>query len=149
MADPGGQAAQPRWLYRFDNYKRAFGLLREAMEIIESRPLTQLEKEGVIQRFEYSWELAWKLIKDYLEHEGVVLDKITPAAVLRAGFEARVISNGDVWMQALDARNKMAHSYNFKQFETVIAQIRTSYFALFDELHLSMMENALKYRTIT
>ena len=70
MADPP-KPAKPRWLYRFDNYKRAFGLLREAMELIETRPLTQLEREGVIQRFEYTWELAWKLIQDYLEREGV------------------------------------------------------------------------------
>jgi nucleotidyltransferase substrate binding protein (TIGR01987 family) len=144
MADPKSEATKPRWLYRFDNYKRAFGLLREAMEILETRPLTQLEKEGVIQRFEFTWELAWKLITDYLEHEGVVLDKITPASVLRAAFEAKIITKGDVWMLALDARNKMAHSYNFKQFEIVIDQIRLSYFNLFDELHLSMMDNALK-----
>jgi nucleotidyltransferase substrate binding protein (TIGR01987 family) len=143
MADPP-KPAKPRWLYRFDNYKRAFGLLREAMELIETRPLTQLETEGVIQRFEYTWELAWKLIKDYLEHEGVVLDKITPASVIRAAFEAKIIAKGDVWMLALDARNKMAHSYNFKQFEEVIERIRVSYFNLFDDLHLSMMENALK-----
>jgi len=134
---------KPRWLYRFDNYQRAFGLLRDAMETIETRPLTQLEKEGVIQRFEYTWELAWKMIKDYLEHEGVVLDKVTPASVLRAAFEARVITQGDVWMRALDARNKMAHSYNFKYFEAVIEDIRRSYFTLFDDLHLSMLENAV------
>ena len=141
MADPTPE--KPRWLYRFDNYQRAFGLLREAMETIETRPLTQLEKEGVIQRFEYTWELAWKMIKDYLEHEGVVLDKVTPASVLRAAFEAKVITAGDVWMLALDARNKMAHTYNLKQFEEVIEEIRRSYFTLFDNLHLSMLENAV------
>jgi len=144
MTDPTPKTAKPRWLYRFDNYKRAFGLLREAMEAIETRPLTQLEREGVIQRFEYTWELAWKLIKDYLEHEGVVLDKITPASVIRAAFEAKIITKGEVWMLALDARNKMAHSYNFKHFEEVIERIRISYFNLFDDLHLSMMEKALK-----
>lgn len=143
MADPTPEAERPRWLYRFDNYKRAFGLLREAMEMIETRPLTQLEKEGIIQRFEYTWELAWKMIKDYLEYEGVVLEKITPASVLRAAFEAKFITAGDVWMLALDARNKMAHSFDCAEFEAVIEEIRRSYFTLFDNLHLSMLENAV------
>jgi nucleotidyltransferase substrate binding protein (TIGR01987 family) len=144
MTEHAPEPSKPRWLYRFDNYKRAFGLLREAMDIIDTRPLTQLEKEGVIQRFEYTWELAWKTIKDYMEHEGVVLDKITPASVLRAAFEAHIITNGEVWMLALDARNKLAHSYSLKHFETVIEEIRISYFALFDDLHMAMMDNAVK-----
>ena len=144
MDNPKLDADKPRWIYRFDNYKRAFGLLREAIETLETRELTQLEKEGVIQRFEYTWELAWKTIKDYLEHEGVVLDKTTPATVIRAAFEANIITQGERWMQALDARNKMSHTYNLTKFEKTIQDIQTSYLALFDNLHLSMMENAIK-----
>lgn len=134
---------KPRWVYRFDNYKRAFVLLREAIEIMDERELTQLEKEGVIQRFEYTWELAWKVLKDYLAHEGVILDKITPASVLRAAFAAKIIKDGDMWMKALDARNKMSHVYNLKKFEEVIEEIRRFYLALFDDLFFSMMENIL------
>lgn len=134
---------KPRWIYRFDNYKRAFGLLREAIETMEERELTQLEKEGIIQRFEYTWELAWKVIKDYLEREGVVLDRITPASVIRAAFAAKVIKDGQTWMRALDARNKMSHVYNIKEFEDVIEEIRKHYLTLFDDLHFSMMENIL------
>lgn len=134
---------KPRWIYRFDNYKRAFVLLREAIETMDERELTQLEKEGIIQRFEYTWELAWKVIKDYLEHEGVTLDKITPASVIRAAFAAKIIKDGETWMQALDARNKMSHVYSLKKFEEVIEEIRKSYLALFDDLHFSMMENVM------
>jgi nucleotidyltransferase substrate binding protein (TIGR01987 family) len=142
--DSENSADKPRWVYRFDNYKRAFALLREAMETMEERELTQLEKEGVIQRFEYTWELAWKVLKDYLASEGVVLDKITPAATIRAAFAANIIPNGEVWMQALDARNKMAHVYNIKEFEAIIQQIHDHYLAMFDTLHFAMMENALQ-----
>lgn len=133
---------KPRWVYRFDNYQRAFYLLREAMETMQGRQLTQLEKEGVVQRFEYSWELAWKVIKDYLEHEGVVLDKITPTSVLRAAIAAKIIKNGDVWMQALDARNKMSHVYDIKKFEEVIADIQTRYFVLFQDLYHFLIQQA-------
>jgi len=138
------QEEKPRWIYRFDNYKRAFILLREAIETMEERELTQLEKEGIIQRFEYTWELAWKVIKDYLNHEGLVLDKITPASVIKAAFEAKVINNGDVWMKALDARNKMSHVYNLKKFEEVIADIQSDYLNILDDLYMSMMENILE-----
>lgn len=83
MSDP-----TPRWHYRFDNFHRAFSLLRDAME--QEQPLSQLETEGVIQRFEYTMELAWKTLKDYLESENVVLDQITPRTVIRRAFEAGV-----------------------------------------------------------
>lgn len=135
---------KPRWIYRLDNYSRAFTLLREAMEIRQERELTQLEKEGVIQRFEYTWELAWKLLKDYLDSNGVALDTITPAAVIKAAFAAKIIENGDVWMRALDARNKMSHTYNFKTFEQTIADIQKDYLAVLDSLHLTMLEKAVE-----
>ena len=77
---------KPRWQYRFDNYKRAFSLLRQAIELKGEKKLSDLEIEGIIQRFEYTWDLAWKTLKDYLEYEGVVLDKITPKAVLIAAL---------------------------------------------------------------
>jgi len=136
-------ADKPRWIYRFDNYKRAFLLLREAIETLEERELTQLEKEGIIQRFEYTWELAWKVLKDYLDSQGVILEKITPASVIKASFEAKIIQDGDIWMKVLDARNKMSHTYNLKTFEEVIDDIRKHYLKLFDDLHLSMLENSL------
>ncbi|MBW2735733.1 MAG: nucleotidyltransferase substrate binding protein [Deltaproteobacteria bacterium] len=143
---PQKQNEKPRWVYRFDNYKRAFVLLREAIETMEDRELTQLEKEGVIQRFEYTWELAWKVLKDYLEYEGVILDKITPAAVIKAAFTAKIIEEGELWMRALDARNKMSHTYNLAKFEEVIAAIRAEYLRLLDGLHLYLMKCALDER---
>ncbi len=135
---------KPRWIYRFDNFKRAFALLREAIEIMQARELTQLEKEGVIQRFEYTWELAWKVLGDYLDSTGVVLETITPAAVIRAAFAAKIITDGDVWMKALDARNKMSHTYNLKTFEKIIADVRAQYFPVLDALHLTMLEKLLE-----
>lgn len=125
----------PRWHYRFDNFKRAYDLLNEAITLSKSRQLTALEQEGTIQRFEYTWELAWKTLKDYLEHQGVILDTITPASTIRAAFSAKIIKNGDIWMQALDTRNKMSHTYNLKQFEKAILQIEQEYIGLFSELY--------------
>ena len=123
MPHPENSSQKPRWLYRFDNFKRALSLLREAIDIRKERQLTPLEEEGIIQRFEYTWELAWKVLKDYLEHTGIILDTITPSFVIKAAFAAKIIENGDIWIQALDARNKMSHTYNLVIFEKIIDDI--------------------------
>lgn len=135
---------KPRWQYRFDNYKRAFFLLREAIEWHQARELTDLEKEGIIQRFEYTWELLWKTLKDYLENEGIVLEKITPKAVIVASVEAKIISNQEIWMQALDDRNKMSHVYSTVVFSQVIDHIKSSYLALFDELYEKLLHESIE-----
>ena len=134
---------KPRWQYRFDNFSRAFILLREGIESIDERDLSQLEREGLIQRFEYSWELAWKTLKDYLDFQGVNLETATPRSVIRAAFAAKIVTRGDDWMAALDARNKMSHTYNFKIFEEVIADIQKRFLSLLDELHTYLMEKSL------
>lgn len=136
---------KPRWIYRFDNYKRAFGLLREAIETLEARELTQLEKEGIIQRFEYTWDLAWKVMQNYLDYQGVMVEPITPRATIREAFAANLIEKGDVWMKALDARNRMSHTYSFKTFETVIESINSEYLALFDQLHMTLIDKAMAH----
>ena len=126
----------PRWKYRFANYQRALGLLREAIETLQTSGLNELEKEGTIQRFEYTMELAWKVMKDYLEIQGVVFEQVTPRAVIRKAFESGMIQHGSLWMDALDARNRMSHTYDFDRFEKVVEDIRWRYLAAMDELRL-------------
>ena len=110
---------------------------------MDERPLTQLEKEGTIQRFEVAIELAWNVVKDYLEANNVVFDVITPRTVLRRAFEAKVVSDGTVWMDALDARNKMSHTYDFKLFEQVLGDIRERYLGAMTELYLFFAERTV------
>jgi len=133
---------KPRWLYRFDNFKRAFALLSEAIYTIQKRELNQLEQEGIIQRFEYTWELIWKVLKDYLEYKGVILDTITPSAVIKAAIAANLIQNGEVWMDALDSRNKMSHTYDFKKFKTIIIDIEKNYYPELKSLNATMLKFA-------
>ena len=131
----------PRWQYRYDQYRRAFNLLREAIE--QEEPLTQLAKEGVIWRFTRVVELAWKTLKDYLESENVVLEPVTPRTVIRRAFEASIIEQGEIWQKALDAHNRMSHTYNLETFERVLAGIRASYLAAFEELYLFLLERRI------
>ena len=130
----------PRWEYRFDNYKRAFNLLHEAIEIMRQHEISQLEKEGIIQRFEYTWELAWKVLKDYLESTGIIVETVTPTSVIKAAFAAKIIENGEIWMQALDSRNKMSHTYNIKVFEQIISDIDKHYLGILESMYLKLYQ---------
>ncbi len=134
-----------RWEYRFDNYKRAFGLLRESIELLEEKEkLSQLEEEGIIQRFEYTMELAWQVMADYLESQNVVFPSKTPRSVIRKAFEANIISDGETWMNALDARNKMSHVYDFKVFASVILNIRKKYLKCMEDLYFFLIEQIVE-----
>jgi nucleotidyltransferase substrate binding protein (TIGR01987 family) len=124
----------PRWLSRFDNYTGACALLREGMVMRAARELNTLERDGVVRRFRTTWELALKVLKDDLDHTGVVLDTVTPASVVRAAFAANLIADGDAWLRALDARNRMSHTYSAKAFEAVVAAIDREFLALFEAL---------------
>ena len=124
----------PRWRYRFANYRRALALLREAIDTRRESGLNQLETEGTIQRFEFTMELAWNVMKDFLEHDGVVFDQVTPRAVFRKAYEAKLTEHGEVWMDALDARNKMSHTYDALALEQVVEDIDNRYLAALEEL---------------
>ncbi len=127
-----------RWQQPFTNFQRAFLLLREAIEQ-DPAQLSQLEKEGIIQRFEYTFELAWKVLKDRMEFDGLELDKISPKAVVRQAFNAKYISNPDTWLKMIGDRNLMSHTYDFAKFEAIIKTIRESYLPYLDNWYLELL----------
>ena len=123
-----------RWKQRFQNFDRAFVLLRQALEQGPAA-LNPLEKEGVVQRFEYSFELAWKTVKDYLEESGIVFATVTPRQVLKDAFAARVIADGQVWIDMLDHRNLLSHTYDFASFESAVEAIAARHLPAMAALH--------------
>ena len=125
--------AEIRWHYRFRNFSSALHRLQEPLE--SGKSLSDLEREGVIQRFEYTFELAWKLLKDYLEYSGVEIDKVTPRNVIKEAFAAKLIDDGNDWIDMLDARNDMSHMYDVKHFEKVEKKIRSCFWGLLEKLH--------------
>jgi nucleotidyltransferase substrate binding protein (TIGR01987 family) len=100
-----------RWKQRFENFERAFRLLKEAFTQ-DLGTMSDLEKEGAIQRFEYTFELAWKTLRDYLIYSGVAFDQITPRSVIKQAFAAKIIQDGQVWIDMLEQRNLMSHTYD-------------------------------------
>lgn len=102
--------------------------------------LSTLELEGLIQRFEYTFELGWKLLKDRLEHDGVPLPTATPRAVVRAAYEARLIEDGETWMDMLADRNRTSHIYEADLALDVVREIRSRYAAAFARLQATTQE---------
>lgn len=137
------QDSDIRWKQRFQNFDRAYVLLREAMEQGPSA-LSALEKEGVIQRFEYCFELAWKTVKDYLEEAGIVFGTITPRQVLKDAFTAKVLVDGQVWIDMLDHRNLLSHTYSQASFQKAVEAIDRRYLAAMGQLHEFLHDEALK-----
>lgn len=132
-----------RWKQRFQNFDRAFVLLREAMENGPAS-LNPLEKEGAIQRFEYCFELAWKCLKDYLEQSGFVFAVVTPRQVLKDAFAAGILADGQVWVDMLDHRNLLSHTYNSANFEKAVEAIHTRYLAAIEQLHEYLHRESLQ-----
>ena len=97
--------------------------------------LNQLEKEGTIQRFEYSLELAWKTAKDFLEESGIVIDPVTPREVLKQAFAAKLISDGQVWIDMLNHRSLLAHTYDCAVFEEAVQALAARYLPAIGALH--------------
>lgn len=122
-----------RWQQRFENYEKALRLLREALARVES--LSDLEKEGTIQRFEFTVELAWKTLKDYLEYSGVVLSPNTPKNVVKQAFTARIIGDGQIWVDMLDCRNSLAHTYDEAVVDRAVREMADRYLVGLQELH--------------
>lgn len=123
-----------RWKQRFKNFDRAFLLMRQALER-GPEVLNQLEKEGVVQRFEYSFKLAWKTAKDYLEQGGFVFAIITPRHVIKESFAAKLIIDGQVWIDMLDHRNLLSHTYSSASFEEAVQAITIRYLPAMEALH--------------
>ena len=124
-----------RWIQRFQNFDRAFLLLRSALEERGLEQMSELEKEGLIQRFEYSYELAWKTMKDYLEEQGTIINPVTPRNVIKEAFSAQIIADGQVWVDMMLHRNLLAHTYDFSKVKEVLDAVVERYLDAQEQLH--------------
>ncbi len=121
-----------RWKQRFENYRKALVMLRQALADVDS--LSQLEKEGTVQRFEFTMELAWNTMKDYLEEGGIILAPVTPKNVVKQAFAANIISDGQLWIDMLDCRNRMSHTYDEAAFDEAVHQMSERFLGGLEEL---------------
>jgi nucleotidyltransferase substrate binding protein (TIGR01987 family) len=129
-----------RWTQGFDNFKRSLKQLDDAMALVAERDLSELEKQGVIQAFEYNYELAWNVIKDFFEYHGGegVLSIMGSRDAFRLAFRRGLIADGDVWMEMIKSRQLTSHTYNeeisAKVFEDIVEKYYTAFVALKETL---------------
>ena len=120
-----------RWKQRFQNFHRAFRLLREALTSKNLEEYSDLEREGIIQRFEYTFELGWKTFKDYLEFSDVLLTEATPRRVIKECTAANIFGEAgivpEVFLEMMLERNALSHTYDFERFKQVVVRIKERY----------------------
>lgn len=128
-----GDQQDIRWLQRFDNYQKALVRLQRAVELAGTRPLTELEQQGLIQGFEFTHELAWNTLKDFLVFRGVS-NILGSRDATRAAFKADILEDGETWMEMIKSRNLSTHTYREEIANEIAANILTRYFPAFIQL---------------
>lgn len=122
-----------RWIQRFNNYQKALKQLDLAHEQWSQRALNELEQQGVIQAFEYTFELAWKVIKDFYQHQGETGLQGSRDA-FRLAFQRGLIESGEVWMDMIEKRNLTVHTYNENTSQLILKAIQVEFYPQFQNL---------------
>ena len=145
-----------RWEQRFVNYKRALLKFSQAVEYINQNfvgvvddiknhldtsqtILNDVLKEGIIQRFEYTHELAWNLMKDYAEYQGNANIRGSRDAT-REAYKMGIISKSEIWMDMIQSRNLTSHTYNQETADEIYLKIVNNYYPAFNDLSIIMEE---------
>lgn len=131
-----------RWKQRFQNYEKAFGRLVRAIEVVKATPDDDLLQSGLVQTYEYTFELALKTLKDYLESKGYVLR--SPRETIRQGFQSGFIANAEDWLQALADRNLIDHIYDDEVMARVLKDVFERYFFILQEFNTSFKAKAVE-----
>lgn len=116
-----------RWQQRFANFKNA---LAQLQKFVDKGQLTELEQQGLIKAFEYTYELAWTTLKNYLEYQGES-EIFGSRDTIRKAFQIGLIDDGDIWMDMLASRNKTSHTYNQVTADEIAQAILRDYHPLF------------------
>ncbi len=125
-----------RWRQRFSNFERLLEYLEKALHIANP---DIVQKAGLIQFFEMSFELAWNTMKDYLEGNGF-MDVKSPRAAIKKSFETGLITEGHSWLKALEDRNLTSHAYDEATTNEIVNLIRNNYYPLLRTLHAELLQ---------
>ena len=130
-----------RWIQRFSNYKKALAKLQDAVnEFLEQgAAMKDLEVEGMIQRFEFTYELAWNTIKDFYENQGESGIQGSRDA-FRMAFQRGLINDGQMWMEMIEVRKLTVHTYDDAISDNVSEKIKDQYIHLFTQLQNKLDE---------
>ncbi|MEG2918228.1 MAG: nucleotidyltransferase substrate binding protein [Clostridium sp.] len=124
-----------RWKQRFENFDKAYKLLDKYSK---QEIKTELERAGIIQFFEMSFELAWKVLKDYLESQEYEIK--SPRETIKMAFQIGIIDNGHVWIDALADRNLTTHTYDEELANKMIEEILDLYLPELEKMHSRLLK---------
>ena len=130
-----------RWRQRLTMFGKALSRMDEVISLRRSRKLSNLECDGMIQRFEYTQELAWKLLKNYIEYQGEA-QLGGSRDTIRQAFRLGLIENVEPWFDMLESRNLTSHVYDEDTELTVIERIVDTYFPILNSLYAKMLKKA-------
>ena len=122
-----------RWKQRFDNFLRALTTLEEAARLASQRPLNDLEQQGLIQGFEFTHELAWNTLKDFLEHKGIT-GLIGSRDATRTALKNGLVEDGQTWIDMIKDRNLTSHTYHLEVATRIAGNVLTRYYPAFQAL---------------
>lgn len=121
-----------RWIQRFENYKQANANLHETVDCIENEGLNKVYTMAIVQAYEMAFELAWKTMKDYLEYYGTNVEN--PRSAIKEAFAQKLITDGQTWIEMMEARNKTSHTYKEEFARQTAENILNVYTPLLDDL---------------
>ena len=124
-----------RWKQRFENFDKSYKLLKKYSN---QEITTELERAGIIQFFVMTFELAWKVLKDYLESEGYMVK--SPRETVKQAFQIGLIDNGHIWIDALSNRNLTTHTYDEELATKMTSEILNAYLPELDKLYNKLSE---------
>lgn len=127
-----------RWIQRFSKYKKALSQLEK---FVEKEKLNELEEQGLIKTFEYTFELAWNTLKDYYEYQGQDIIIQGSRDAFRLAFEMELIENGQAWMDMIKSRQLTVHSYNEETADEIAEQVKDVYYYEFIKLKNTLEKN--------
>ena len=133
-----------QWKQWFQNFDSTLILLRAAFSDRTLDDLSDLEQEGAIHRFKYTFELAWKTLKDYLEESGVALQEVTPRNVIKEAFAVKILPDGQVWIDMMLHRNRLSHTYDPHILKEALEAVIARYLPALEELHAWLSEQSKK-----
>ena len=121
----------PRWEQKLNSYRKALSRLAEVVNVMKVRQLNDFEADGLIPRFEFTFELAWKLMKSYADYQGTDKEIMGSRDAVRWAFENKLIEDSDVWMEMIKRRNDTSHNYDEDTAADVIVCVKDVYFQAF------------------
>jgi len=128
-----------RWHQRFENFRRALLQLQQAVELSKERPLSDLERQGLIQAFEFTHELSWKTLKDFLMARGVA-ELYGSKDTTREAFSQGLIRDGELGMAMIRHRNLSTHTYDESTIQQIVSAVTQDYTHAFTALEAALLQ---------